>query len=319
MLQQLWQRWLSHSFPSLEIHVPISPTPPLLNMARALVLSLRQNGGRYHDAPVVLSVCGSPPISPSPAWCDSLGVHWRPLPAEIFDHDSFWSNAAARYRQPFNSEMVLMLDADVLVAAPFEAMVVQAHRHQALAGLIAYSSPFENTGLNMTWPELFREFGLATPELNHTHTGFGVINHDPKFARCPAYFNQGVVCVPATVAARLGERIPDLMTDIKLRTESPFRLQLAITLAAAKLDVPTMALPMRFNCTNHPDLVASHDREIDRACLLHLHGVGPVPKMELFANHDSMMAYTRRPDLAGVNATAGRVLSEILPSWGHAS
>ncbi len=72
--------------------------------------------------------------------------------------------------------MVLMLDADVLVAAPFEAMVVQAHRHQALAGLIAYSSPFENTGLNMTWPELFREFGLATPELNHTHTGFGVIN-----------------------------------------------------------------------------------------------------------------------------------------------
>src|SRR4029079_17675890 len=43
-------------FPNLEVHVPISPTSTMFNMAHSLVLSLRRNGGAYAGAPVVITV-----------------------------------------------------------------------------------------------------------------------------------------------------------------------------------------------------------------------------------------------------------------------
>ncbi len=57
MLQRLTRLVLGKGKPpTLEIHVPISPTSPMLNMGRALTLSLRRNGGVYRDAPIVFTV-----------------------------------------------------------------------------------------------------------------------------------------------------------------------------------------------------------------------------------------------------------------------
>lgn len=42
--------------PTLEVHVPVSPTRTFLNMAHYLTRSLRVRGGRYRDAPIILTV-----------------------------------------------------------------------------------------------------------------------------------------------------------------------------------------------------------------------------------------------------------------------
>lgn len=293
----------------------------MINMARALTLSLRRNGGVYANAPVILTV-GDEKVDPSlPAslpWLKPLGIEWRWLAEAQFAVDTFWSNAALRYEQSFRSDMALMLDADILIASPFDEMVRSAHRKNAVAGLIAYSSPFEVSPLEIApmagdWHELYRSFGLPHPRLQFTHTGFGTLHANPRFARCPAYFNQGVICLPTPIASRMGRLIPDYMAKLKARTNSPFRLQLAITLAIASLRAATLPLPLRYNFANHECLEVQHGRALPGASLLHLHGAMPVSKMELFASLQSMQEFTARADLKGINAAAQKVLTEILP------
>jgi hypothetical protein len=306
----------SSAAPSLEIHIPISPTTAMINMARALTLSLRRNGGIYRNAPVILTVGAETLQADLPAalpWLRPLGVEWRWLPPTEFSRDTFWTTAASRYGQRFASTMVLMLDADVLIAAPFDDMVRSAHRQSALAALISFASPFEHHRLEGGWYRLFREFGLAEPRLEFTHTGYGSLHRDPNFARCPAYFNQGVVCLPATLATRMGEILPSLMADVKALTDTPYRLQLAIALAVAKLGAPSLALPLRYNFPNLEPIETRHRREIRSASLLHLHGSEPVSKMDLFASAEAMKAFTARADLTGVNAAARQVLAAVLP------
>src|SRR5580700_8540178 len=63
--------------PTLEIHIPISPTPLFFNMVQCLAHSLRRNGGAYRDAPIIVTA-GSDAIEPDLAermlWLRSNGV-----------------------------------------------------------------------------------------------------------------------------------------------------------------------------------------------------------------------------------------------------
>jgi len=316
MLQRILSGLLNRAAPSLEIHIPISPTPSMLNMARVLTLTLRRNGGIYRDAPVILTVGDASideSLPKSYPWLERLGIEWRWLSDAEFRTDTFWSNAAARYSQQFRSDMVLMLDADVLIASRFDDMVRAAHRSSALAGLIAFSSPFEVSSLAGNWSQLFRDFDLPEPRLDFTHTGYGSMHLNPRFARCPAYFNQGVVCLPAATAQRIGTILPGMMADLKARTNSPYRLQIALALAIAKLEVPTQVLPLRYNFPNLGPVETRFNRDIDRASLLHLHSAVPISKMELFASAQSMRAFVDRADLTGVNAAARKLLADVLP------
>src|SRR4051812_5830315 len=76
------------SRPSLEIHIPISPTPTFLNMVRCLALSLRRHGGAYRDAPII-ATAGDRDIDPTLAqrlpWLASCGVELRWAPREDFE------------------------------------------------------------------------------------------------------------------------------------------------------------------------------------------------------------------------------------------
>src|SRR5438045_3616168 len=94
--------------PALEGHVPISPTPTFLNMARCLVLSLRRFGGAYRDAPVFLTV-GDDTIDPGlpgrHPWLASLGVEVRWAPEEAFRRHSYYATGAARFGHDYRSDV----------------------------------------------------------------------------------------------------------------------------------------------------------------------------------------------------------------------
>src|SRR5262245_47563495 len=73
--------------PTLEIHVPISPTPIFINMIRCLVHSLRLHGGAYRNAPVIVTA-GDREIDPALAhrlgWLPGSGIELRWVdPAEF--------------------------------------------------------------------------------------------------------------------------------------------------------------------------------------------------------------------------------------------
>src|SRR5438270_9243458 len=82
------------SMPSVEVHIPISPTPTFFNMVQCLARSLRKFGGAFRDAPIVLTV-GDRAIDPGVEarypWLGPLGVEVRWVREAFFREHSYYA------------------------------------------------------------------------------------------------------------------------------------------------------------------------------------------------------------------------------------
>jgi hypothetical protein len=302
----------SEGLPSLEIHVPISPTPLFLNMAHYLVSSLRRFGGAYRSAKVVLTI-GDNEIDDSIAeanpWIPKHGVETRWLAKERFAHDSYYATALERFCYEFSSDIVLMLDADILISKPFEELILDCHRHQSFAGLIAHVPPFPEVGL---WQKVYDAADLGQVAFTHEHTGWGYMFSDEDRRFCPPYFNFGVLCAPRQIMRNIGEEIYQLMHRVNGVTETPYRCQIALSLAIAKLAIPYRCLPMRFNFANDVFLEALHGQELPHAAILHLlRDHQGIYKTRLYGDRHNVEEMLARKDLRGINLMAQDVLRQI--------
>lgn len=302
--------------PGLEIHIPIGPTPTFFNMVRCFVHSLRRCGGPCRDARVVVTV-GDTEVDPTLAdrlpWLRPNGIELRWLPAERFATDAFFATALERFCYDFTADVVLMLDADVLVARPFDELVRRVHEGGALAGVVGYVSPFEFLGRGITWQQLFDHLGLGPAALTHQHTGWGTLTDDPQYRYCPPYFNLGVLCAPRAVMARIGRVIYKVMYEVDGFLDSHFRCQLALAAAIARLGIPCAALPPRYNFVNHGPLETRFAAELAQARFLHINGPTPVPKEELFADLERLEEFVRAPGLRGFGKQVQDVLAAVVP------
>src|SRR6185436_13982947 len=100
--------------PTLEVHIPVSPTRMFLNMAHYLTRSLRAQGGSYRDAPVILTVGAEkrdPDLARKHPWISANGVEVRWVDEALFARESWYATACERFRYEFSSDVVLVLDA----------------------------------------------------------------------------------------------------------------------------------------------------------------------------------------------------------------
>src|ERR1700757_832940 len=182
--------------PTLEIHVPISPTPSFLYQLRCLTHSLRRFGGAYRNSPVIATVGGHPPddrLADRMPWLAANGIELRWVPADKFAALGLRAAVDLRLKHPYRSDVVLLLDADTLIRRPLDDLIERVHRDQVLAGTIAHLSPLPGGKLERPdWARLFSHFGLREPRLEYEHTGWGYMSTDPDYRFCPAYFNYGV-------------------------------------------------------------------------------------------------------------------------------
>src|SRR4029079_8404717 len=145
--------------PTLEIHVPISPTASFLNMTHYLVRSLRRNGGRYRDAPIVLTAGAERHdggLASRHPWLADNGVDLRWVDDERFARYSWWATACERFRHATRADVVLELDADTLIAGPLDELVEQAHDAQAVCGVVAHLPPLPSME---DWRRLYTRSG----------------------------------------------------------------------------------------------------------------------------------------------------------------
>jgi len=170
--------------PSLEIHVPISPTPIFFNMVRCLAHSLRWNGGAYRDAPIIVTAgdrVSDPLLADRLPWLKSCGVELRWARAADFVRDDYFATGHQRLRYEHTADVVLLLDADILIARPFDEMVEAVFEQEIIAGLIAHVSPFEQAKReDLDWHGLWRHWGLGRPDLAYEHTGWGYLSTDER-------------------------------------------------------------------------------------------------------------------------------------------
>jgi hypothetical protein len=303
--------------PSLEIHVPISPTPTFFNMVRCLAHSLRWNGGAYRDAPIIVTA-GDRAIDPMLAerlpWLNSCGVELRWARAADFVRDDYFATGHQRLRYEHAADVVLLMDADILIARPFDDLIEAVFEQEVIAGLIAHVSPFEQAKReDLDWHGLWRLCGLGRPGLAYEHTGWGYLSTDERHRYCPAYFNYGVVAMPRDFAGRLAGVIDSIFTKVRGRVGTVYDAQIAFAVAIAQLGLPARALPMRYNFPNVPQLEALHAAEFPHASILHLLGQHQMTKSGMYENLESMRAFVSAPHLRVTNAKAQRVMRDVLP------
>lgn len=300
--------------PSLEIHIPISPTPYFFNMTHYLVSSLRRFGGDYNNARVILTIGDAEidnGITELYPWIRKHGVEVKWLSKERFAQDSWYATAVERFCHDFSSEVVMMLDADILISRPFEELVIDCYRKQHFAGLIAHVSPFSEPDL---WQKIYDVAGLGAVSLKHEHTGWGYMFNNEETRFCPPYFNFGVLCAPSQIMRSIGKEIYDLMHCIDSVTKTIFRCQLALSLAITKQSLPYRCLPMRYNFANDVFLEALHGTELPHAAILHLlRDHQQIYKTRLFDDRQHVEEILTRKDLRGINLMAQQVLQQIHP------
>lgn len=321
--------------PTLEIHIPASPNRSFLNMVQCLTHSLRRNGGRYRNAPVIVTLGDE---FPDPAFADQFpwlgenGIELRWVFRDQFLTQSYNATCNQRWQYDFRSDVVLLLDADILIARPLDDLIETVYSRQAIAGLIAHVSPFESRAANgfldlpEGWKKLHESLGLRPGRADYEHTGWGYMSSDDRFRYTQPYFNYGVVCAPRGMAVRIGSVIDDLQRHVRDRFPGLcFGAQIALALAIAQLELPHWCLPMRYNFPNVPVLEALHAAEIPHTRIIHLLGNHQdVVKSEVFKSLDSLKAFTHRADLKVTNRLAQQIIAEILPSlqdvdFGHRS
>jgi hypothetical protein len=304
--------------PTVEIHIPISPTPVFFNMVQCLALSLRANGGIGRDAPIILTVGDAtidPTIERAYPWLGPLGIELRWVSEPFFREHSFHATGATRLWHDFGSDVILLLDADILIARPFDDLIRRVFREGHVAGVIGPASPLQFFDPPHSWHEIYRHCGLdQTPDLRFEHPGWPYyFSSDEVYRRSPAYFNYGVICAPASFIRRIAATyFSDLL---KLRELTPNLLitQIALTTSIIRAGLPQRALPVRYNFPNHPMLEALHGAEIPLATFLHLKEKHQFKKFDLFDDLANVHATIRRTDLRGINERARQVLQAIEP------
>jgi hypothetical protein len=299
--------------PTLEVHVPISPTPVFLNMAHYLTRSLRVRGGSYRDAPIVLTIGDATrdlALARKHSWMADNGVEVRWVDEALFARESWYATACERFRYDFTSDVVLALDADTLIAGPLDELVAEAYRTKALCGVVAHVPPLAR---REQWQDIYRAVGLGPVETPCEHTGWGYMFHDESMRYCPPYFNLGVLAAPAAVMRSLGKDIYDLMAAIDAVQRTMYRVQIAVSLAVTRFGLPFRALPFRWNFVNDPLLEALHASELGDVRIIHLLRRHQIHKDEVYASLESVEAMLARTDLRVINAFAQRLLGELHP------
>ena len=293
---------------TLEVRIPISPTPTFINRTRLLAASVREF---YPDALVKVYVGehdmlmpGGFSETPAAARFDSVAWMSRRVMEEWRGTANEYAGVmAARYAPPFDGTHILMLDADVIVTRRFDELF----DIDALSGVQAHVPPFGRAA----WSLLYQHAGLVPEWRPHEYSGFGSMFTDESARFGPPYMNTGVVFGPAARFEQLYETYAATLRDLRLRMNSYFFEQIALTLAAAKSKTPLHILPLRYNFPNQTAFEMRHPAELADCRFLHYLRTDTVDRDADFADQSAIQRLIYRAGLTGANEMLRARVAEL--------
>ena len=301
----------------LEIRIPISPTPSMINRVHLITHSIRSLGGEFASAHVRVSV-GSPDperdLHAEFPWSRKLDIEWAWVSKGEF---LAWANKANphigtmtdRLKPPYRANRIIFLDADVLAVNPFEPFA-----EKGIAGVMAHVSPFN--AHKDTWIALIEESGLPClwQVMNlYSHSGFGVMEGDLSRKMSPAYFNTGVVFFDVATLEALRESYLTALTFAQNKLNSYFCDQIAYTLAGLKSGLPFHVLPVRYNFPNQGGFDTHYPDDLADIKFLHFLRTYVIDREHDFSSIDMMHRLAARTDLRGSNEILRARVAQLLP------
>lgn len=261
--------------PTLQIHVPISPTPSFFTMVQMLAESVRSFAGIFSDARIVVSVgddiepfaidSARPELRP-------YGIEWRWTDRGLFQRHSYFATGLDRWAAPFECDYVLMADADILVLGPLDDLPSFLPTRRSIAGVIATKPPFTargNADDETRWPDLYRAAGLQPPPFDFDIPGHGTHYPLSGIAKAPAYYNFGFVIGTneAMNAVRESFHADYIIANEFMQSILAAQAGLGLSITRHKLDAA--ALPLRYNFWSQGKYLANYPSEAEDIRVLH--------------------------------------------------
>lgn len=301
----------------VEIRVPVSPTPEFALMLSVLSSSLRCHSGI--PDPQITVFIGAPEtqVAASKALAEWMAPDMSPVIIDTaeFEKRSFHATAARRVTWKSNADVVILVDADVVICGDLTEICQQTVISPAISGVIAHLPPFSSS----EWYRVFSEIGV-TPRFPFRYSGWPYMKREEfptsrSAVEAPAYFNLGFVVTTSSLLADVSGHYESCAASVeRLFPDFMFRSQVAFTMALEKARVPVQAIPMRYNFANDYRLEALYPDELRDARLIHLlrRNQG-LDKHQLYKGLDTLAEFVAEPwRWAGATARARDVVDDVL-------
>ena len=238
--------------------VPASATPGFLSQIAALQLALRRLPWTRWQADIVVCFGGRPGLEATfqlSRWLPYLADVTMVFPRERATDGVYDGQIDELYRAaPADADVLVRADADVLPVANLEPLLDFVLERSAIAGVTAHY-PFPappGIGNREAWDAVAQ--GFLDEPLRFEHS-YSLVTPDvsQEEQACPFYLNDGVVLFAREYFDRFAPLYLDTRPQLTDRLVDPYYAgQVALALSAARISLPSVALPLRFNFPNDP-------------------------------------------------------------------
>jgi hypothetical protein len=239
---------------STEIHIPASPNRRFADMLFFLIHSIAAHADLPGPWRVIVTLGRDgdlAPDSPELEWAKGFPVEFRSVSPELwtlYEQKSrdlgqnlfiYSATGTAQFDREFTADVVMFLDADMIVQKSLAPLVRRVHAGRCLAAKPAWQPP------DMDLNDLLTRQGLVHDGDMITYSGYGWQFVEPRFG--PPYFNFGMLCCHVDVANLLREQLPDDLQFVYGQRFSWFGWQIALTLSIVRGHIPFVELDERYN------------------------------------------------------------------------
>lgn len=246
-------------------------------------------------------------------------IEWRWADREAFRRLSYHATGLDRFKHDSDADIVMFADADVLFTAGVDDLLLALHHTPAVAGVIAHVPPFwgaNGVRTDYSWKRLFQELGEPMPADRYEHTGWGIYYAEPAVRFAPAYFNFGAVFVPGRFMPELAKAYTDQLAKAEKSEVGYYSGQLALTLAISRLNLPRVALAVKYNFPNDAAFERRYPRDFEDVRIIHYLRTGVVDRRAIWETPDALNAFLRRKDLTGVNERLRQRIEQLAAGGG---
>ena len=250
----------------LDFLIPASATPAFFSQIAFFRLCLKDLGGLYADARLVAVFGDHNTEHIPPRWrrhFDGVEIEWAHIPgANNPMHRAQHDRRFEAIRSDAN--FAFLCDADVAPIRPFDELLRSLKEKPALAGVIAHYH-FQSSDPEKDWTELADAVIGRPIERRYRYTLLG-----EDAPRCvPFYINYGLFVGPPDLLGQFHERDLQLRDDVDDLFGGFFSSQISLALTCADLQLPTRALPMRYNYPNDRTADGLYPHELGNVVFLH--------------------------------------------------
>lgn len=268
--------------------VPASATPGFLSQIAALQLALRRLPWTRWQAEILAAFGARPGMEATfqlSRWLPYLEDVTMVFPRARVTDGVYDSQIDELYRAaPVDADVLVRADADALPVANLEPLLDFVLARSAIAGVTAHYRFPAPTGVGNreAWDAVAQEFLGEPLRLEHSYSLVTPdVSQDEQ--ACPFYLNDGFVLFARDYFDRFAPLYLDTRPRLMDHLVDPYYAgQVALALSAARIPLPSVALPLRFQFPNDPVAAEQYPEELENAVVFHYLRTDQFDRQQIF-------------------------------------